>query len=75
MEKDATLDAVGLFCPVPIVNASEKIAEMKPGEVLEILADDEGIKEDLPAWCETTGNEFLGIEEEGGIFKGYVRKK
>jgi len=34
--------------------------------VLEILADNEGIKEDMPAWCRTTGNELLGIEEKAG---------
>ena len=37
---------------------------MKPGEVLELIATDEGIKEDMPAWCRTTGNEYLGMEEE-----------
>jgi len=38
------------------------------------LADDEGIKEDMLAWCKTTGNELLGIEEEAGQYKVYVRK-
>jgi len=41
---------------------------------LEILADHEGIKEDMPAWCQVTGNELLGIEEEAGQYKAYVKK-
>ena len=74
MKSDAALDCVGLSCPMPIVRTSQKVKELKPGQVLEVTADDEGIKEDMPAWCNTTGNEFLGMEEESGIIKVYVRK-
>jgi len=74
MKADATLDCVGLYCPMPIVKTAQKIKEMKTGEILEVLADDKGIKRDLPAWCQTTGNECLGIEEGGGEIKVYVRK-
>jgi len=75
MKADHSLDCVGLYCPMPIVKTSEKIKELKPGEVLEVVADDEGIKQDMPAWCQTTGHEFVGVEEEGGEIKVYVRKK
>ncbi len=75
MKADFTLECVGLSCPMPIVQTSKKMKELEPGQVLEITADDEGIKEDMPAWCNTTGNKFLGMEEEGGIIKVYVRKK
>lgn len=74
MEADATLDCMGLVCPMPIVETSKKIKELQPGQILEVLADDEGIKEDMPAWCDTTGNEFLAIEEEGDQIKVYVKK-
>jgi len=59
---------------MPIVKTAEKFKELKPGEVLEVLSDDRGIKQDMPAWCQTTGHEFLGIEEEGGEIKAYVKK-
>ena len=74
MKADDTLDCVGLYCPVPIYNTAKKLKELKAGQILEILADDEGIKEDMPAWCKTTGNELLGIEEEAGAYKVYVKK-
>ena len=74
MKADATLDCIGLYCPMPIYNMSKKLKELKPGQVLEVLADDEGIKEDMPVWCKTTGNELLGIEEEEGQYKAYVKK-
>lgn len=75
MKADETLDCVGLYCPVPIVKTSKQIKELKDGEVLEVIADDKGIKSDMPAWCSKTGNEFLGIEEEDGEYHVFVRKK
>jgi len=74
MKADATLDCIGLYCPMPIAHTAKKLKELEAGQVLEVLADDEGIKEDMPAWCRTTGNEFLGIEEEAGHYKVYVKK-
>ncbi len=75
MKGDQSLDCVGLYCPMPIVKTAEKIRELNPGEILEVTADDKGITKDMPAWCQATGHEFLGVEEEGGEIKVYVRKK
>jgi len=75
MNADQSIDCVGLYCPMPIVKTAQKMKELEPGQVLEVIADDKGIKTDMPAWAEKTGNEFLGIEEEGGEIKVYVRKK
>jgi len=74
MKKDETLDCLGLYCPMPIVKTAEKIKELKVGEVLEVLSDDRGIKQDMPAWCQATGHEYLGMEEEGGEIKVYIKK-
>lgn len=74
MKADETLDCVGLYCPMPIVHTARKMKELKAGQVLEVLSDDEGIKEDMPSWCKTTGNEYLGIAEEEGVYRAYVKK-
>ena len=75
MKADATLDCTGLYCPMPIIETTDKLRELEIGQVLEVLADDKGIKTDMPAWCESTGNEFLGIEDEDGEYRVYVRKR
>ena len=74
MKADQSLDCVGLYCPMPIVKTAEKIKQLKEGEVLEVVADDKGIKQDMPAWCKATGHEVLGTEEEGGEIRVYVKK-
>ena len=74
MKADDTLDCIGLYCPMPIAHTANKLKELEKGQVLEILADDEGIKEDMPAWCKITGNELLSVEEEGEQYRLYVKK-
>ena len=63
---------------MPIILTSKKIKELVPGQVLEVASDDEGIKKGMPAWCETTGHDWVGLEEEHGddkrIYKAYVKK-
>ena len=74
MKTDHTLDCVGLYCPMPIVNTNAEMKRIKVGEVLEVLSDDKGIAKDMPAWCKATGHQFVGVEEEKGQFKVYVKK-
>lgn len=75
IKTDLTLDVLGLICPLPAVKTALKLEKMKAGEVLEVLTSDEVSKTDLPTWCKQTGNEFLGLIEENGAFKIYIKKK
>ena len=72
---EETLDCTGLMCPMPIVKLAKKMKEMQSGQILELVADDVGSKEDVPAWCERTGNELVSSEERGGRYYYYVRKR
>jgi len=65
------LDTRGLFCPMPIIKLAELVKTLKPGARVEILSDDPGIQEDLPAWCKSHGHGLVGLEEdERGDFAG-----
>ena len=75
IQADDTLDCIGLYCPMPIIETATRIADLESGQVLEILADDRGIATDMPAWCESTGHEYIGLEREGDEYRVYVRKK
>ena len=54
-----TLDARGLLCPMPVIKAQDRIAGLRPGAVLEVLATDPGTLADVPAWCRVHGHEVL----------------
>jgi TusA-related sulfurtransferase len=72
---DQVQDSIGQLCPMPIAFMAKNMKKLEVGQVLEIRADDEGAHSDIPAWCEQTGNEFLGEEPADGYFRYYVRKK
>ena len=74
MQADESLDCFGLMCPMPIIKTAQAFKKMKIGQVLEVVATDKGIKQDMPAWCKTTGNECLAIEESGEEIKIYIKK-
>ena len=74
IKADVTLDCYGLLCPVPIIQTAQRMKALRIGQVLEVIATDRGIKEDMAAWCRTTGQEYLGAEEEEDLIKVFVRK-
>lgn len=74
MQADRTEDCRGQLCPMPIVNMARTIKKMEVGQVLELLADDEGAHNDVPAWTAKTGNEFLGKEPADDYFRYFVKR-
>ena len=72
---DHTLDCRGLSCPMPILKLAGQMKKIKKGEVLELLGTDPGSKADVPAWCKKTGNEFLGMTEDDGVYKYLIKRK
>ena len=77
MEFDESIDLYGLLCPLPIAETAKKIKKMSSGQVLEVIATDEGVESDFPSWCENTGHELLDIikDETDGTFKIYIKVK
>ncbi|GAB4507334.1 MAG: hypothetical protein Tsb0026_02350 [Sulfuricaulis sp.] len=53
------LDARYLLCPMPVIRTQNRIAELQPGDILEVQATDPGALHDIPAWCRVHGHEVL----------------
>jgi TusA-related sulfurtransferase len=75
VKADVTTDVVYMMCPMHLLKLEEMIKTIEPGQVLEIMTDYDGALEDIPGWCEKTGNEFLGIEETEDYYKFFIKKK
>jgi tRNA 2-thiouridine synthesizing protein A len=75
MTVDATLDATGLLCPLPVLKARRVLKPLAPGAVLEVLATDPGATKDFEHFCATTGCELLEASElPGGVLRFRMRK-
>ena len=74
LQADATTDIIYMMCPIHLLTIAQKIKEIEMGQTLAVLTDYEGALEDIPAWCGTTGNEFLGVMEEPDHYKFYIKK-
>ncbi|NJD77526.1 MAG: sulfurtransferase TusA family protein [Candidatus Methanoperedens sp.] len=72
MEK---LDVRGKVCPLPLFYVKRKMSEMKPGEELEVITDDQTAKETIPKWSKIHDQEVVSIEDEGNFIRIKIRKK
>lgn len=59
---------------MPIIKTAARMKELKVGDILKVLSDDPGILDDMPAWCVTSGNELIAIDEIDGEYHVLIRK-
>jgi tRNA 2-thiouridine synthesizing protein A len=53
---DETIDCRGLKCPLPVLKTEKRIAQVKPGTRLIVLATDPIAKIDIPLFCTQNGH-------------------
>jgi tRNA 2-thiouridine synthesizing protein A len=46
---------------MPVIRTQQAIAKLQPGDVLEVLCTDPGVKADMPAWCRVHGHRLIEI--------------
>ncbi|HUJ85418.1 MAG TPA: sulfurtransferase TusA family protein [Burkholderiales bacterium] len=74
-QPDVRLDLSGLTCPAPLVGAKRVVDDLAPGQVLALVSDCPGTRDDLFIWARHTGNDLLRVEQLAGkqhVF--YIRK-
>ena len=57
------LDARHTLCPMPVIKTQDKIAELSPGDLLEVTCTDPGALSDIPAWCRINGHSVKETRE------------
>lgn len=71
---DATVDARGLSCPMPVIKTSQQIAQMSAGQTVEVIATDRGALSDIPAWAKDMGHTITDQSEIDGEFHFVIVK-
>ncbi|HYA36947.1 MAG TPA: sulfurtransferase TusA family protein [Candidatus Methylomirabilis sp.] len=62
----SVLDARYLLCPMPVIRTQDRIAELTPGDTLEVHATDPGALHDIPAWCRVHGHVVISSSLKDG---------
>jgi TusA-related sulfurtransferase len=69
------LDMSGLSCPAPLVGAKQVVDYLRPGEVLLLVSDCPGTKDDLFSWVRHTDNEIVQVgKTASGKTEFFIRK-
>ena len=63
-EARTLVDSRGSTCPGPITDLALAYRRSKVGDVIELWATDPGVKPDVQAWADKTGNRILSIEDQ-----------
>ena len=71
IEANVRLDLKGHSCPGPIIGAKRMIDSLQVGEVLLLISDCPGTKDDLYVWANNTGNRVLKAERFADGSSGY----
>jgi len=75
LETAAVVDCQGEPCPGPVLKAMEALNDLESGEVMVLQTDIEVATENVKVACETGGlASSLGVVEEDGIFRLYLKK-
>jgi tRNA 2-thiouridine synthesizing protein A len=68
------IDARGAACPGPLLEAKKGIGKVGVGDVIELWSSDPVTKSDIGAWAGKVGHELLGVIEDDGYDRVFIRR-
>lgn len=68
------VDARGAACPGPLLEAKKGMGKIAVGDVIEVWSSDPVAKSDIGAWAGKVGHEFLGVIEDDGYDRVFIRR-
>ncbi len=75
LKVDKVVDARGTACPGPLLDAKRAIGSVPMAGVMEVISSDIGTTQDIPLWASKVGHEYLGMVNEPGLWRLYVKRR
>ncbi|MCK4844505.1 MAG: sulfurtransferase TusA family protein [Candidatus Heimdallarchaeota archaeon] len=69
-----SIDARGSFCPGPMMELIKAIRQSEVGDFVEVLSNDEGSLQDIPAWITKAKHELVDTVKEADFNRFIVKK-
>jgi tRNA 2-thiouridine synthesizing protein A len=72
---DMTVDMGQAGCGdlTPLIRG--RMRDLQSGQILEVISEEPGAYEGIPAWSRLTGNELIGTVREASRSRFFIRKK
>lgn len=70
----STLDLIGVVSPICLLKCKSALARLNPGEVLEVVVQDEEVVESLSMILKQSRDELEAFSKEGDCFRISIRK-
>lgn len=64
---DNVIDARGQKCPLPVLKLEKRLAQVGPGTIITVMANDPIAKIDIPLHCRQNGHSCAQSESEGAM--------
>ena len=75
LEVANVVDARGMACPGPLLEAKKSIGTVSVGQTIEVLSGDASTKNDVPKWAAKVGHEFLGVLAGEGYDRLFITRR
>jgi len=75
IQADKVVDARGMACPGPLLEAKKSIGTVPVGQTIEVWSGDSSTKNDLPKWAAKVGHEFLGSLAGEGYDRLFITRR
>ena len=69
------LDVRGLNCPLPVLKARKRLAGLRTGDRLRVLATDPRAPEDIAELCAVAGHRLVEQTESAGVFHFLLERR
>ena len=74
MKMASTLDLIGVVSPICLLKCKSALARLDPGEVLEVLVQDQEVVESLSMILKQSEDRMEAFSKEGECFRLSIRK-
>jgi tRNA 2-thiouridine synthesizing protein A len=69
------MDLSGFKCPMPVILANRRLADLSDGDVLVVTATDPLARHDFRDYCRSAGHTLLKMEKKGKAMRFHLQKK
>ncbi|HEY0721968.1 MAG TPA: sulfurtransferase TusA family protein [Gammaproteobacteria bacterium] len=75
MQHQQMVDIRGMCCSAPVIRLAKEFAQFRSGEVVLVISDKISMLNDIPAWCNLTGNGLMKAEQIGELHHFWIEKR